>query len=53
MNRSFTAESWGHILPKKVWYEVVTEANDLIVADDAIRLKTLIEKIREQVQNIE
>ncbi len=33
MNRSFTAESWGHILPKKVWYEVVTEANDLIDED--------------------
>ena len=31
----------------------LSKANDLIVADDAIRLKTLIEKIREQVQNIE
>ena len=30
MNRSFLAEEWKHILPKKIWYETVTEAQDLI-----------------------
>lgn len=33
MNRSFTAEKWGHILARKGWYEAVTEADDLIVND--------------------
>ena len=31
----------------------LSKANDLIVSEDAIGLKTLIEKIREQIQNIE
>ena len=31
----------------------LSKAQDLVTADDAIALKTLIEKIREQVQNIE
>lgn len=31
----------------------LSKANDIIVSTDAIALKTLIEKIREQVQNIE
>ncbi len=31
----------------------LSKANDLIVSDDAIGLKTLIEKIREQIQNLE
>lgn len=31
----------------------LSKANDIIIADDAISLKTLIEKIREQIQNIE
>lgn len=31
----------------------LSKANDRIVSEDAIRLKTLIEKIREQVQNLE
>ena len=30
MNREFLAESWRHILPKKLWYEAVTEAQDLV-----------------------
>ncbi len=30
MNRSFTAEGWKNIMPKKGWYDAVTEANDLI-----------------------
>lgn len=31
----------------------LSKANDLIVSEDAIELKTLIEKIREQIQNLE
>lgn len=30
MNRSFTAENWHNILPKKSWYDAVNEAADLI-----------------------
>lgn len=33
MNRVFTAESWKNIAPKKLWYEAVTEAEDLIFRD--------------------
>ena len=32
---------------------ILSKANDLIVSDVAINLKTDIEKIREQIQNIE
>lgn len=34
MNRSFTAENWANLFPKKYWYEAVNEAQDLI--DDRI-----------------
>lgn len=30
MNRSFTAEEWTNLIPRKLWYDVVNEANDLI-----------------------
>ena len=30
MNREFLAESWTHNIPKKLWYEAVTEAQDLV-----------------------
>ena len=30
MNREFLAESWSHIIPKKLWYEAITEAQDLV-----------------------
>ena len=30
MNRQFTAEEWENLIPKKEWYEAVTEANDLV-----------------------
>ena len=29
MNRSFTAEAWENLIPKKAWYDAVDEANDL------------------------
>ena len=31
MNRSFTAESWMNIIPKKVWYDTIDEANDSMI----------------------
>ena len=34
-------------------HTTLSKANDLIVSEDAIGLKTLIEKIREQIQNLE
>lgn len=33
MNRSFTAEKWGHIIGRKNWYEAVDEASEMIDAD--------------------
>ena len=30
MNRSFTAENWGHIIAKKNWYDTLDEANELV-----------------------
>lgn len=30
MNRSFTAEAWENLIPKKAWYDAVDEANDLV-----------------------
>jgi putative N6-adenine-specific DNA methylase len=33
MNREFTAESWGKLIPKKLWYEAGDEANDMIIND--------------------
>ena len=29
-NRSFTAESWGHIVQRKHWYDTVDEAEDMV-----------------------
>ncbi|MCH5268058.1 MAG: class I SAM-dependent RNA methyltransferase [Lachnospiraceae bacterium] len=33
MNRSFTAEQWTHIIPKKCWYDAINEAEDKILRD--------------------
>ena len=33
MNREFTAESWTNIIPRKLWYESVQEAEDMIEKD--------------------
>ncbi len=30
MNRSFLSEEWGHLIPRKCWYEAMDEANDLV-----------------------
>ena len=31
MNRSFISEDWSNFIPKKLWYNVVDEANDSII----------------------
>lgn len=31
MNRSFISENWTHLIPKKKWYEAITEANDIML----------------------
>ncbi len=36
MNRSFLAEDWENLIPKKAWYDAIDEANDLI--DDDIEV---------------
>ena len=33
MNRSFTAEDWDNLNPKKAWYDAMDEAHDLVNAD--------------------
>lgn len=33
MNRSFSSEEWTSIIPKKIWYSAIEEANDLILND--------------------
>lgn len=33
MNRSFTAEEWGNLIPKKAWYDAIDEANSLMNDD--------------------
>lgn len=33
MNRSFLAEDWKSLVPRKFWYEVMDEANDLVEHD--------------------
>jgi len=30
MNRSFTAENWSHLVAKKIWYNTLDEANELV-----------------------
>ena len=33
MNRSFTAEDWENLIPKKSWYDAMDEAHDLVNTD--------------------
>lgn len=33
MNRTFTAEKWNNLMDKKIWYQTIDEANDLIDPD--------------------
>ena len=34
MNRSFTAEKWTNLIPKRCWYEAVNEAMDRIIVPE-------------------
>lgn len=36
MNRSFLAEGWTNLIPKKAWYDAVNEAGDLV--DDTVKV---------------
>lgn len=31
MNRSFSAENWNDLIPKKLWYSAIQEANDMML----------------------
>lgn len=33
MNREFTGEAWKNLASKKVWYDAITEAEDVIIRD--------------------
>lgn len=39
MNREFLSEEWTNLIPKKAWYEAVTEANDRIIKPEAINIQ--------------
>lgn len=39
MNRSFISENWTHIIPKKLWYAAIEEANDMILEDVELNIQ--------------
>lgn len=39
MNREFTAEEWTNIIPKKVWYDAIDEAEERIRTDVEIHIQ--------------
>lgn len=39
MEREFTAEGWSNLIPRKIWYDAVTEANDLIIQDAQLTIQ--------------
>ncbi len=39
MNREFIAENWKNIVPRKIWYDAVTEAEDLILRDISMNIQ--------------
>jgi len=39
MNRSFTAENWTTLIDKKLWYEAVEEAGDLVNTDISVDIQ--------------
>ncbi len=36
MNRSFQAEDWNNLIPRRCWYDVMDEANDVV--DDTVQV---------------
>ncbi len=39
MNREFLAEDWEHLIPKKIWYETIEEAHDLIQEPESVDIQ--------------
>ncbi len=39
MNRSFTAEGWTNLIPRKLWYDTVEEAQELIEDDIVVDIQ--------------
>lgn len=39
MNRSFTAEAWKNLVPKRLWYEAAEEANDRLREDVKLHIQ--------------
>lgn len=39
MNREFTAENWKNLVPKRVWYDVITEAEERIRTDVELHIQ--------------
>lgn len=39
MNREFTAEKWNNLIPKKVWYEAIDEAEERIRTDVSLHIQ--------------
>lgn len=39
MNREFLAEGWAHTVPKKLWYDAIEEAQDLIMEPENVDIQ--------------
>ena len=39
MNRSFLAEEWDNLIPKKAWYDALDEANDLVYVNVSVDIQ--------------
>lgn len=39
LNREFLAEDWGHLIPKKAWYDAVNEAEELVKRDVVMQIQ--------------
>jgi len=39
LNREFLAEDWGHLIPKKAWYDAVNEAEELVKRDAVMQIQ--------------
>ena len=56
MNRSFTAEEWTNFIPRKLWYETIDEANDMVRDDIEVDIqgydidKSVIRTARENAE---
>ena len=39
MNRNFTAETWKHLFPKRLWYDAVNEAMDAVIEPEGMDIQ--------------